>query len=1027
MNGKKNNIEELCQQGWELAEEENFSAALSKFKEALKGTYYSFDPKIPVFDLELFEGTSLETTPSQTSAACKGAWYCKVRMAEEAEENERWSHLVDAIDIMDLQRSVEIVETIQMNRETIGWEDTSELLEIEKISVQQLDIINKIIETKKRERAAGTVSYDEFSRRILELQEEKKKIAEQLRRQKLKIYSNWLSNQDELTRHSAYEEYYPGQRLREVITCEENFPNLGIIHYAIQPKTKELVIIFDIFDMQTDDEQPDEEDLAKHERKSFSPDILTELREKYNLALEQRDEHALKGIISELDKWFLPSRSLPVEYLVIVADQDMEWIPWELLGASKGMPLGVHYALVRAPSLDLFRLNLERRSRMEYIQGLTGYAKPSLVLFGNPTMDLPGTEDEVDEIENSAAQRQVKTEVFKGKAATTSEFEKIDPATDVIHLACHADFHQEDPMLSNLKLSDGNILPRVVTSKEYLHYPITVLNSCESGMVRATGGEVLGLIRGFMIAGSPTVVSTNWKVEDESARDLILKFYEELLGGKSAGLSLRNARKYLYDNEEKGRSLFDWAAYTLYGTPLWSLYGTPIEDRGNALWHLFQSISGPDEKLSWTIGNALADITQQEPDLFKDLLIEGLVNGYEDWDTSLVLGRLTWFANDGLINKHFYMKTLRSAQSELIEEDPDEASIPGENLSLIENALEELGKSNYTIPMATRSFIDPAIKSLLPDFEVKIGSDFNIFASNENTASILCKALDSEDTQILRAAARVLSSIMEFDYDYAKTPDPDSVFYRALEKALNNQDSTVRKIIYRSLEGNSDWIYSEDVIRLFRRTLNNPNAKVRKATIDLLESQVEYDSEEIPDKVNPDSTFYHLLGEAISSPDKEVREVAAQTLGYIVVELRDDMPEYTLQSPNSAFCSALKEALNSQDSDLRKWFAGEDWNRSILFSESVIKLFGQALANPDREVRRDIARVLSTAMCEIESFSYFAASVIEPNAGDDAVGNYINKIMKILLTTIQKAKHDPDEGVRTIIIEALELNDITIE
>jgi CHAT domain-containing protein len=73
----------------------------------------------------------------------------------------------------------------------------------------------------------------------------------------------------------------------------------------------------------------------------------------------------------------------------------------------------------------------------------------------------------------------------------------------------------------------------------------------------------MGLIRGFITAGSPSIVSTNWRVNDKSACELMIEFYKNVIDNKPIGIALRNARKCVYDMHEG--EILHWGAYTLYG------------------------------------------------------------------------------------------------------------------------------------------------------------------------------------------------------------------------------------------------------------------------------------------------------------------------------------------------------------------------------------------------------------------------------------------------------------------------------
>jgi CHAT domain-containing protein len=75
---------------------------------------------------------------------------------------------------------------------------------------------------------------------------------------------------------------------------------------------------------------------------------------------------------------------------------------------------------------------------------------------------------------------------------------------------------------------DGRLEVRELLGLD-LHARLVVLSACETGLGKLSrGDELVGLQRAFLYAGTPTVVTTLWKVDDRASYELIRSFYEHL-------------------------------------------------------------------------------------------------------------------------------------------------------------------------------------------------------------------------------------------------------------------------------------------------------------------------------------------------------------------------------------------------------------------------------------------------------------------------------------------------------------------
>jgi tetratricopeptide (TPR) repeat protein len=152
--------------------------------------------------------------------------------------------------------------------------------------------------------------------------------------------------------------------------------------------------------------------------------------------------------------------------------------------------------------------------------------------------------------------------VLLGAAATRAALRDRASGADVLHLACHGEFRSDSPYFSALQLADGEFTLRDAAALQ-LDASLVTLSACETGLSRvAPGDEPVGLVRGFLLAGVPSVVATLWTVDDASTALLMRDFYARLGGGARPGAALRAAQCRL---AVAGRHPFHWAAFGLHG------------------------------------------------------------------------------------------------------------------------------------------------------------------------------------------------------------------------------------------------------------------------------------------------------------------------------------------------------------------------------------------------------------------------------------------------------------------------------
>jgi CHAT domain-containing protein len=153
-------------------------------------------------------------------------------------------------------------------------------------------------------------------------------------------------------------------------------------------------------------------------------------------------------------------------------------------------------------------------------------------------------------------------EMLTGRNATFDAFTTNAGRHDLIHLACHGQFRQDDPMFSSLHLADGWITVQDLTSQR-LKAKLVTLSACDTGLSKVfAGDELLGLARGFLTAGAASMVVSLWTVNDEAASRLMEHFYLSLQRGAGPAASLKDAQNALIAG---GAHPYLWAPFVCVG------------------------------------------------------------------------------------------------------------------------------------------------------------------------------------------------------------------------------------------------------------------------------------------------------------------------------------------------------------------------------------------------------------------------------------------------------------------------------
>ncbi|MEI6125078.1 MAG: tetratricopeptide repeat protein [Pseudomonadota bacterium] len=253
------------------------------------------------------------------------------------------------------------------------------------------------------------------------------------------------------------------------------------------------------------------------------------------------------------------AQDIKTSKLIIVPHGILHKVPFSCLIDGNKF-LFEQYELSTAPSSSV----------IEYIVKKRKPNNKKLIAFANPATDkanLAYAEKEVQEIEKFFPAR----ETYYRLDATEGRAKQKAPEPDIIHFACHGEFNDRQPLQSGLLLAgdkdnDGVLQLHEIFGLNLKQANLVTLSACETALCKIQGGEDwAGMSRGFIYAGTPSILATLWSVEDKSTSIIIKNFYENwLVKGMSKPSALRQAQLDLKAIPEYSHPYY-WAPFVMIG------------------------------------------------------------------------------------------------------------------------------------------------------------------------------------------------------------------------------------------------------------------------------------------------------------------------------------------------------------------------------------------------------------------------------------------------------------------------------
>jgi len=143
----------------------------------------------------------------------------------------------------------------------------------------------------------------------------------------------------------------------------------------------------------------------------------------------------------------------------------------------------------------------------------------------------------------------------------------------LVHLAAHARFRSDSPMLSSLSLADRRLTLAEINRLK-IRADLVTLSGCETGRGRLRGADLISLASGFLGAGVRSLLVSLWRVDDATTARLMQAFYQALQNGQGRAAALRQAQLEILALGREYTEVYGvyrhpayWAPFILVGEP----------------------------------------------------------------------------------------------------------------------------------------------------------------------------------------------------------------------------------------------------------------------------------------------------------------------------------------------------------------------------------------------------------------------------------------------------------------------------
>lgn len=253
---------------------------------------------------------------------------------------------------------------------------------------------------------------------------------------------------------------------------------------------------------------------------------------------------------------------------LVIVPHDFIWVlPFAALIDEENHFLNIKHTLFYTPSIKALE-QIDRENPYSTIADLKA------LIIGNPSMTTQHEQYRFKSLQGAEKEAITLSELFKTKAlineaANYDAVEKQAKEVNLLHLATHGITDEEKPLDSFLVLADSADKIGILKARAIMEWALPCelvnLSACQTALGKKSGEGIIGLSRAFLVAGSRSVLVSQWNISDEATAQFMIRFYIHYLALNNKAIALQNAMNDMLAHPQYQHPVF-WSAFTLVGS-----------------------------------------------------------------------------------------------------------------------------------------------------------------------------------------------------------------------------------------------------------------------------------------------------------------------------------------------------------------------------------------------------------------------------------------------------------------------------